>query len=174
MCSSSHLNDVCASWMFLSPEHERSVPTEDRASSLFPFVFHVHLVVAFFPLTCSLAERIVCHLCDRYVLAVSNEVIADLEYWVLSNLCYAHPHGYTNTQVGHHPTVTFLDWLVLLMLTPVPVCETPVRQRETAHTLGGTHWSHTLDSSWVDFSLLDINLKKVGTQAFRCFIRNMI
>lgn len=79
-CSWSHFNDACASWVFLSSEHERSVPTGGVAARRFLYVCRaVHLVVSLFPFPRWFSKFFVSHLYDRYVLANSHKYSTGVE-----------------------------------------------------------------------------------------------
>lgn len=133
VCSWSHFNDVCASWVFLPSEHESSAPTGDVAASRSIYVCRavVHLVVRPLPshLPRLLSDFIVSHLCDRYPLAwflrtTHGCAVVNKNKFLATSITHAHKDGLKKRKhVRLHPTFTSHDSQGLLQLTPVPVLE---------------------------------------------------
>lgn len=101
----------------------RAFPKGDVAVCRFVYVCHaVHLVFA--PMPCSFKALIASHLCNRYVLAVIHEQSPDVvnrNSFLATSLTHIDTHKWIDKHTLLHPISTSLDWLGLLVLTPVPV-----------------------------------------------------
>jgi len=100
-----------------------SYPVSMRAAfpqeSYFPFVGSVHLA-ALFPFPRTFSQSNARHLYDRLPTPMNRSAhVVNTNTFIATSLSLSHTH--THTPTGLHPSPVFLDWLGLLLRTPVPV-----------------------------------------------------
>lgn len=122
-----------------------------------------------------------CHLLDWYELPKKKKKKHrhSTHKWVLSNLYYTQD----GRQIQTAPPQSFLKWLARLVGAHARTCSLTQGQRHLSDTesllcpqkvLSEGHTSTHLQRSWLDFALLVVKGKQVGTPAGSCWFYDLI